>query len=108
MKQRFGAVGQHGSISVTERVNRTLKEEWLRRVPLIRGRSHLAALCESFLLWYNTWRPHMTLQGLRPSDVYGRDLPEAVAKDAKVLPLNIERRRFADTRTFGFRLRQAA
>ena len=61
VKQRFGAVGQHGSIAVTERVNRTLKEEWLRRVPLIRGPSHLAAWCESFLLWYNTRRPHMTL-----------------------------------------------
>jgi len=85
-----------------------LKEEWLRRVPLIRGPSHLAALCESFLLWYNTWRPHMTLQGFRPSDLYGRDRPEAVPTGAKVVPLNIERRRFADTRTVGFRLRQVA
>jgi transposase InsO family protein len=56
VKQRFGAVGQHGSIAVTERVNRTLKEEWLRRVPVIRGHGHLAELCAGFVLWYNEWR----------------------------------------------------
>ena len=108
VKQRFGAVGKHGSIAVTERVNRTLKEEWLRRVPLIRGSGHLAELCESFALWYNEWRPHMTLGGFRPMDFYRRDVPELVDSDAKVVPLNIERRRFAQTRVEGFRLREAA
>jgi len=106
--QRFGAVSQHGSIAVTERVNRTLKEEWLRRVPLIRGCGHLAGLCAGFALWYNEWRPHMSLRGVRPRDVYGRERPEAVSKSAKVVPLNIERRRFAETRVTGFRLRDAA
>ena len=108
MKQRFGAVGQHGSIAVTERVNRTLKEEWLRRVPLIRGRGHLGELCAGFVLWYNEWRPHMSLRGFRPGDVYGREQPEAVPKSAKVVPLNIERRHFAETRVSGFGLRDAA
>ena len=108
VKQRFGAVGQHGSIAVTERVNRTLKEEWLRRVPLIRGRGHLTAWCTSFLLWHNDWRPHLTLDGFRPADAYGREMPEVVPREAKVVPLNIERREFAETRTVGFRLREAA
>jgi putative transposase len=108
VKQRFGAVGKHGSIAVTERVNRTLKEEWLRRVPLIRGVHHLPELCESFTVWHNEWRPHMTLGGCRPVDFYCRDTPEPVASDAKVVPLNIERRRFSETRTVGFRLQQAA
>ena len=54
------------------------------------------------------WRPHMTLDGFRPVDVYCRDLPEPVARDAKVVPLNIERRYFAETRVTGFRLRDAA
>ena len=108
VKQRFGAIGKHGSIAVTERVNRTLKEEWLRRAPLIRGSYHLADLCSCFALWYNQWRPHMTLDGFRPADVYCRDLPEPVARDAKVVPLNIERRRFPEARLEGFRLREAA
>jgi len=77
-------------------------------VPLIRGFDHLTELCSSFAIWYNQWRPHMTLDGSRPVDVYCRDLPEPVAPDAKVVPLNIERRYFAETRVTGFRLRDAA
>jgi transposase InsO family protein len=37
VKPRFGAAGKSGSIAVTERVIRTLKYEWLKRVPLIKG-----------------------------------------------------------------------
>ncbi len=37
VRQRFGAVGKHGSIAVTERLIRKLKHEWLKRVPVIRG-----------------------------------------------------------------------
>lgn len=105
---RYGAVGKHGSIAVTERVNKTLKYEWLRRVPLIRGTQHLAELCACFVVWHNEWRPHMTLSGCRPVDFYCRDTPEPVARDAKVVPINIERRHFAETRVTGFRLRDAA
>ncbi len=47
VKHRFGAVGKHGSIAVTERVIKTLKYEWLFRVPLIRGFDHLEQLCVS-------------------------------------------------------------
>lgn len=50
--QRFGAVGQQGSIAVTERLILTLKQEWLQRVPLIRGHSHLAALLADFGNYY--------------------------------------------------------
>jgi len=37
MKPRFGAVGKHGSIAVTERVIKTLKYEWLKHVSFIKG-----------------------------------------------------------------------
>ena len=70
IKPRFGAVGKHGSIAVTERVIKTLKYEWLKRVPLIKGFHHLRSLCTEFKHWYNSWRPHMTLDGLRPDDFY--------------------------------------
>jgi hypothetical protein len=50
----------------------------------------------------------MTLRGFRPGDVYGRDQPEAVPKSAKVVSLNIDRHRFAETGVTGFRLRDAA
>ena len=53
-KPRFGAVGKSGSIAVTERVIKTLKYEWLRCVPIIKGFDHLASLCTEFENWYNT------------------------------------------------------
>jgi transposase InsO family protein len=105
---RYGAVGKHGSIAVTERAIKTLKYEWLCRVPLIRGANHLAELCALFIVWHNEWRPHMTLGGCRPADFYCREAPEPVAADAKAVPLNIERHRFEQTRVTGFRLREAA
>ena len=59
IKPRFGAVGEHGSIAVTERVIKTLKYEWLKRVPFIKGFDHLTLLCTEFESWYNAWRPHV-------------------------------------------------
>jgi putative transposase len=61
IKPRLGAVGKHGCIAVTERVIKTLKYEWVKRVPLIKGFDHLMSLCTEFESWYNGWRPHMTL-----------------------------------------------
>ena len=105
---RFGAIGKHGSIAVTERVNKTLKYEWLKRIALIKGIDHLADLCKEFELWYNNWRPHMTLDGLRPDDVYYGEKPEKPKRDAKTVPYNIEQHYFCQTRTMGYRLKKAA
>ncbi len=108
VKHRFGAVGKNGSVAVTERVIKTLKEEWLRRVPLIRGFDHLEELCAGFVDWYNDWRPHMTLDGARPEDVYaGREIKRP-ARDAKAVPPGIERRCFKDVGITGYRLKDAA
>ena len=54
----------------TERVIKTLKYEWLKRVPIIKSFDHLTLLCKEFESWYNSRRPHMTLDGFRPDDVY--------------------------------------
>ena len=108
VKPRFGAVGKHGSISVTERVIETLKYEWLKRVPIIKGFDHLTMLCEEFECWYNRWRPHMTLDGLRPEDVYYDKKPEKPKRDSKRLPCNIEQHLFRETRTTGYRLKDVA
>jgi transposase InsO family protein len=105
---RFGAIGKHGSIAVTERVNKTLKYEWLKRVALIKGIDHLTELCSEFETWYNSWRPHMTLDGLRPDDVYYNNKPEKPERDAKTVPCNIEKHFFKQTRTTGYRLKKVA
>jgi transposase InsO family protein len=108
IKPRLGAVGKHGSIAVTERVIKTLKYEWLKRVSLIRGFDHLVTLCEEFEDWYNTWRPHMTLEGLRPDDVYYSRKSEKPKRDAKTLPCNIQQHLFRETRVTGYRLKDVA
>jgi len=108
IKPRFGAVGKHGSIAVTERVIKTLKYEWLQRVPLIKGLDHLTLLCTQFESWYNIWRPHMTLEGLRPDDLYYDRKPEKPRRNAKTVPGNIERHVFQETRLTAYRLKDAA
>ncbi len=105
---RFGAIGKHGSIAVTERVNKTLKYQWLKRAAFIKGIDHLAELCKEFEVWYNRWRPHMTLDGLRPDDVYYNNKPDKPERDAKTVPYNIEQHFFRQTRITGYRLKKAA
>lgn len=108
IKPRLGAVGKHGSIAVTERVIKTLKYEWLKRATFIKGIDHLTMLCGKFEAWYNSWRPHMTLDGLRPDDVYYDNKPKKPERDAKTAPYNIEQHFFRQTRIMGYRLKKAA
>jgi transposase InsO family protein len=70
IKPRFGAVGKHGSIAVIERFIKTLKDEATRRllVPLHRETFRRELLL--FKDWYNEHRPHMTLEGKTPNEVY--------------------------------------
>ena len=108
VKQRFGAVGKHGSIAVTERVIRTLKHEWLKRVPVIKGLDHLEALLADFACYYNGWRPHMALGGAVPELIHAGQHWQRPARTAKAIPAHIERRFFPETRVTAFRLAKAA
>jgi transposase InsO family protein len=102
------AMQKHGSIAVTERVIKTLKYEWLRCVPIIKGFDHLTLLCTEFESWYNTWRPHLTLEGLRPDDLYFSRKPETPKREGKTMPGNVERHVFAQIRLTAYRLQNAA
>ena len=64
--------------------------------------------CSKFETWYNRWRPHMRLNGLRPDDVYYSRKPEKPSSDSKTAPCNIERHVFEETRITGYRLKSAA
>jgi len=108
MNPRFRAVGKHGSIAVTERIIKTLQYEWLRCVAIIKGFDHLASLCIEFQHWYNTWSPHMTLEGLRPDDFHYDRKPEEPKRGEKTVPGNIERHVFTETRATAYRLKIAA
>ncbi len=104
VKQWFGAVGKHGSIAVTERVVRTSKYEWLRRVPLIKVLDHLRALLVDFARSYNAWRPHSALEGAVPDVIHAGQQWSVPPRTAKTVPAHIERRFFPETRVTAFRL----
>ena len=108
IKHRFGAIGKHGSIAVTERINKTLKHEWLNRIAIIKGFDHLTDLCNEFETWYNNWRPHMALDGIRPNDVYYDTKIIKPERDAKKVPINIKQRSFCQGRLIGYRFKKAA
>ena len=104
VRHRFGAVGQHGSIAVTERVILTLKHEWLKRVPVIRSFDHLAQLLDEFAIYYNDCRGHTTLTGALPSVIHRGGQWSKPEKSAKTLPANVEHLVFADTGIAAYRL----
>jgi hypothetical protein len=84
-----------------ECVIKTLKYEWFRSVPIIKDFDRLASLWTEFENWYNVWRPHMTLGGFRPDDLYYGRKPETPKRNAKTVPNNIERHVFTKTRVTG-------
>jgi len=71
IRQRLGAVGKRGSIAVVERFIGTLKRECTRAVPVVPLlRRAFRRELELFLGWYNADRPHMTLEGATPDEIY--------------------------------------
>jgi transposase InsO family protein len=72
---RYGAVGQHGSIAVVERFILTLKQIMgqLQLIPL--RRQSFRKELDAILLWYNKHRPHTTLGGKTPHEVYEKRFP---------------------------------
>jgi hypothetical protein len=74
IQPRFGALGQHGSIAVLERTIRTIKE-LLRLLIVPTRRTDMRWEIGLLISWYNHHRPHMTLGGKTPDEVYCRLFP---------------------------------
>jgi hypothetical protein len=104
LKSRLGAVGKHGSIAVAERVILTLKDEWLKRVPVIRGLNHLSRLLRDFEIYYNEYRGHTTLGGAVPSTIHRGEQWSKPGKSEKGIPENVKRHVFPDTQITAYRL----
>jgi transposase InsO family protein len=66
---RFGAVGTHGSIAVVERFHRTVKE-LLRLITIPEVLEQFEQELGLIIGWYNEHRPHETLGGKTPHEVY--------------------------------------
>jgi putative transposase len=69
IRPRFGAVGKHGSIAVVERYHRTMKE-LLRQITIPEEPAEFEQELELLGQWYNEHRPHETLGGRTPNEVY--------------------------------------
>ena len=75
IRPRFGAVGKQGSIAIVERVILTTKQI-LRELPLIPlRRQQLRRELAAIFSWYNQHRPHTSLEGGTPDEVYHRGRP---------------------------------
>jgi len=66
---RFGAVGKHGSVAVVERFHKTIKEI-LRLITVPEDQSEFECEVGLILDWYAEHRPHDTLGGKTPNEVY--------------------------------------
>jgi len=79
IRQRFGAVQKYGSISVIERLMRTMKSEALRRILVPLDRRAFRREVGLFVQWYNKHRPHSSLEAATPDEIYFERLPRSRA-----------------------------
>jgi transposase InsO family protein len=70
IRQRFGAIGKHGSIALVERCIRSLKDEgvqrWLAPLPWRTVGRELVLFDD----WFNGQRPHGGLGGATPNEIH--------------------------------------
>ena len=70
IKQRYGAVGENGSIAIVERLIRSIKNECTRRIVVPLSEEGIRKETTLYINWYNQHRPHQALRGRIPMDVY--------------------------------------
>ena len=90
VRPRFGAIGQSGSIALVERFMRTLKDECTRRLLVPLRLDDLRPELSLFADWYGSHRPHQSLGGRTPSEVYeaGRVVPFFAGAEKHVAAAN--------------------
>ena len=88
-RQRFGAVGQKGSIAIIERFFLTLKTEFTRQILVTLRANAFRREARYFLEWYNGLRPHAALDGRTPEELYEGRQEESVAERGNVLCLSL-------------------
>ena len=62
--------GVYGSISVVERLIRTVKNECTRRLLVSYDRAAFHRELSLYVAWFNTDRPHDALEGATPEEMY--------------------------------------
>jgi putative transposase len=80
IKPRFGAIGKHGSIAVTERSIKSLKDECTRQISIPLNFEEMRRELALYFTWYNEFRPHEYLDGRTPLEVYNHSPPKECFK----------------------------
>jgi putative transposase len=75
IRPRFGAVGKCGSIAVIERFILSMKSEGLRRILVPLHKTAFRQEVQSYVDWFNSYRPHTALEGRTPDEAYRRIAP---------------------------------
>jgi len=75
IRQRFGAVGKHGSIGIIDRFFRTLKESLGLPTWKHLYREDLERRLDTALVHYALFRPHQALRGATPAETFFGDEP---------------------------------
>lgn len=70
IRQRLGAVGEHGSIAIVERFIRSMKSECTRRILVPFRLAAMRRELGCYATWFNEHRPHEALPGRTPLEVY--------------------------------------
>ncbi len=70
IRPRFGAIGKSGSIALLERFWSTLKTEGMRKLLVSYSLARMREEVRLFCLWFNGVRPHSSLGGATPDEVY--------------------------------------
>lgn len=83
VRPRFGAVGQHGSIAVVERFNRSMKDEATRRILVPLSLPRMRVEVTAYSGWYNGHRPHQSLGGATPNERLAEAPPEREPIEAR-------------------------
>ncbi len=96
IRQRYGAVGEYGSIAILERLIRSMKNECTRRILVPLSEEGIRREITLYVNWYNQHRPHQALGGRIPMDVYfgiEDEMPcfETRGKDVAILRLVVTR-----------------
>jgi len=66
VRPRYASSGSLRATAIVERFIRSLKDEWLRRIPIPWRREKLRALLVSYRAWFAESRPHQGLDGRTP------------------------------------------
>jgi len=80
IRQRFGAIGQYGSLAVIERCIRTIKTECTRQLIAVPYRlADVEKELGLYFSWYARHRPHTRLRSATPDEVYFHRRPASRA-----------------------------